>query len=259
MIDTSQVQIENTISSLTVDPAQGGKVVALFDRRLGRNLLLPREPSADLPLPDGAVFSISGWDECLPTVEASAGALDLGHAWRTPPACTIDSERLATCWTIPGWEMRRDICLGDDGLDASYMIRNTGDAPAPVLWAAHVLFPLAGLQHLILPMEEALPGPGCDLAELRERMRGTTMPGHSWKFFLPAVCPVVLSYGDVHLHLDTDAPWWGVWLNEGRLNGLECVGIEPTTTASDALADSHTLVEPGATITVSWNLNITHR
>ena len=260
------ITLESSTFRLTVLPEQGGKVSKLYHHRLGRNLLLPRLPGSDLPLPDGAVFSVSGWDECLPTVEASLGVPELGYAWRTEPRCRIEDNRLLTCWEVPGWRLERVITVEERGVTSRCAMTNVGPQYAPLLWAGHVLFPLEGLREVVLPGGDLLPGPGCDVEELaRERLSGDCDGWQvrdlrrrhlSWKFFLPATHPVVMHYKDATLTLSTDAGWWGIWLNEGNFCDLLCLGVEPTNAPSDAQADSHIRIPSGGTAAVSWTLEV---
>lgn len=260
------MQLDNKMLRLSMQPNHGGKIDKLFSHRLRRNLLLPLDPAADLPLPDGAFFSVSGWDECIPTVEASAGAPELGYAWRTKAEGGIKGNRLFTRWTVPGWQLERVTELKEDGLSSHYVMTNLGAAPAPLLWAAHVLLPLEGLREVTLPGGKLLPGPGCDVAALAgERLAGNAdgwsitdirRRDMSWKFFIPADRPVVLCYNDSTLTMTTDAGWWGIWLNEGSCCDLLCIGVEPTNVPSDALADSRISVGPNETTTASWKLDI---
>ncbi|MHB0938029.1 MAG: hypothetical protein ACYC6A_16695 [Armatimonadota bacterium] len=260
------INLESAGFRVTVLPEHGGKVRELYHYGLRRNLLLPRLPGSDLPLPDGAVFSVSGWDECLPTVEASLGVPDLGYAWRTEPQCRVEANRLITRWEVPGWRLERAITVEEKAVTSRCVMTNAGPKDAPLLWAGHVLLPLEGLREVVLPGGDLLPGPGCDVEELaRERLSGVAGDWHirdirrrgmSWKFFLPADRPVMLQYADAVLTLTTEAGWWGIWLNEGNFCDLLCLGVEPTNVPSDALGDSRILVPPDSTATATWRLEV---
>src|SRR5689334_20789089 len=128
------VILESSAFRITVLPEQGGKVSELFHYGLGRNLLLPRLPSADLSLPDGATFSVSGWDECLPTVEASQGVPELGYAWRATPQCRIEENRLLSRWEVPDWWLERVITVEEDTVTSRCVMTNVGPKDAPLLW-----------------------------------------------------------------------------------------------------------------------------
>jgi len=257
---------ETSAFRITVLPEQGGKVSELFSYRLGRNLLLPRLPTAGLPMPDGAVFNVSGWDECIPTVEDSLGVLRLGYAWRAEPECRIDGNRLLARWEVPGWRLERETTAAESAVTSRYVMTNLSRQEAPLLWASHVLLPLEGLREVTLPGGDLLPGPECDVGELAgSRLSGNQdgwsirdirRRGLNWKFFLPAGRPVVLHYADTDLTMTTAAGWWGIWLNEGGLCDLPCIGVEPTNVPSDALADSPIRIPPDGVVTVSWRLQI---
>jgi len=258
--------LESSAFRLTVLPEQGGKVSELYHHGLDRNLLLPRLPSADLPLPDGATFSVSGWDECLPTVESSQGVPELGYAWRATPQCRVEENRLLTRWELPSWWLERVIAFEEKAITSRCVMTNVGPKDAPLLWAGHVLLPLERLREVTLPAGDLLPGPGCNIEELaHDRLTGNAGGWHirdirrrnqSWKFFLPADRPVVMQYEDTVLTLTTDAGWWGVWLNEGNFCDLMCIGVEPTNVPSDALADSQIRIPPEDSASVSWSLKV---
>jgi|GEM_PF-1831725 len=260
------ITLERANFRVTVLPEQGGKVTELYHRRLDRNLLLPRLPTADLPLADGAVFSVAGWDECIPSVDASLGVLRLGYAWRTTPVCLIDENKLLTNWEMPGWRLEREMIFAESMVTSRCIIMNMGSNDAPLLWAGHVLLPLDGLREVTLPAGDLLPGPECDIEDLaKNRLSGNRNGWNivdirrrdlNWKFFLPAGNPVVLHYNDASLTMTTDTGWWGIWLNEGGLCDQLCIGVEPTNVPSDALADSQIFIPPDGVVTVSWSLKV---
>lgn len=256
--------VENECFRMSIAPEEGGKILDLIDRASGRNLLVPYCSAHDLPFPDGATFRIAGWDEAVPTVEASAGIPELGYAWRTPATCAATGASLATGWEIPDWHIDREIALAANRMTARYRIANVSAAPAALLWAAHALFSVQDLVQADLPGGRPVPGPLCDVDDLARRLqlsdgrwqcRDIRDCDKSWKFFLKNRQPVVLSWRDVQVEITGDMPWWGIWINEGRY-GPPCLGIEPTNTPSDAVADATQLVAPGAAMATAWQLTV---
>ena len=258
---TGVVTLNTPLLSLTIDPKQGGKITGIFDRRLGRNVLADRLP-APLPLPDGAVFTIAGWDEAFPNLEPHGELPTLGLAWRATPRCWLTENSLHTLWSLPTWSIERDITISGDALIARYTMTNLRDEPQPAIWAGHALYPLEQLTQAILPAGEMLPGPNCCLREVSEqliadalsrRIVDTTPVARSWKFFLPAAREVQLHYHDARLTLTTDAPWWGIWLCRGA-HGVNCLGIEPTNAPTDYLAEVKEAIPAGGKWETSWCL-----
>jgi len=249
---------------ISISPGHGGKITEIYDHKFARNLLVAQDAGNDLPLPDGAVFSITGWDEAVPTVETSLGIPELGYAWRMSADCRVDGDHLLSQWQLPGWRVERDIQTHGRGLTVDYIITNLLDQPASLLWAAHVLFAVQGIERVELPAGELLPGPQCDTDALAHRLSGDASGWHirdiadrgtSWKFFLANRQPVSLVFDEATVEITGDMRYWGIWINEG-LFGPPCLGIEPTNAPSDALADSRTIVEAGAAFTASWKLQI---
>ena len=253
---------------LEVDTGRGGKVTAVRHASVDRNLLVDETAESPYPLPDGAVFSISGWDEAIPSLEPHGDIPTLGFAWRTIPRHDESRGGLLTEWQIPGWSLRRRIETDTASMHARYQITNTSETPARLLWAAHALYPVSGLRELAIPEDEPLiPFPGCDFAEMDRhiirlgggRRRGVCENiGRSWKFFTRNTGRVTLDYDDVRLILETDVQWWGVWYNLGEL-GPCCVGIEPTVFPTDFVTEVPKFLAPGESISASWSLVVVLR
>ncbi|MBI2844264.1 MAG: hypothetical protein HYX78_12760 [Armatimonadetes bacterium] len=249
---------------ISIDLQRGGKITELTDHRLARNLLFEEQADSGLPLEDGAVFSVSGWDEAVPSLEPCENVPTLGHAWRTHAVCVEGREHVTTCWSIPGWNLERKILLSDNGLTASYRMRNTSDKPSRLLWAAHALYPAEGLLRLVLPGGEPIPGPGHDPEGLSRQLKADgekwlvsdfSSRGKSCKLFLPAHQEVVLHYKDAVLTIATDTQWFGIWLNLGRLAGC-CVGIEPTNAPTDSLDQVRETVPSEEHFITGWSLQV---
>jgi len=249
---------------ISADAEAGGRITELFHHPLGRNLLAAGEPEACLTLEGGQSFAIAGWIEAFPSLEPCGEIPTLGHAWRTPAACVLRGQRLLSHWHIPGWRLVRTIRATSRTVTAEYTVANLNPDPAAMLWAAHVLFPLAGLAHAELRAGRLLPGPQCDLQALASHLEdvdnGWRIPaprrcGRSWKFFLPAARAVVLHYDDATLTLSTTAPWWGIWLNLGA-HQTACLGIEPTTAPTDSVSEVPTPLVGNGRHSIAWQLQI---
>jgi len=248
---------------LKVDPARGGKVVEIRHDSVSRNLLLDAQPGAVLSLEHGDQFDVSGCDEIVPTLEPEADIPTLGYAWRTGADCTGDGSVLCTRWTIPGWSVKRESRAAGNTLSSRSLVHNTRETSQPAIWAVHALYPLEGMLQVTLPGGEPLPGPGCEIVDLKPHLDGKTDEwrildfaniGRSWKFFLEADRPVRMEYADISLTIETDAPWWGIWLNRGGYCGMTCIGVEPTTDPTDYLRESTTIVPAGEAIEHTWSL-----
>ena len=75
--------LENDLLRVVIDPSRGGKCLSLYSRRTGTEWLLPPlRPYADAKNTGGFdEWDGGGFDECLPTVAATATAPDHGELW----------------------------------------------------------------------------------------------------------------------------------------------------------------------------------
>ncbi len=152
--------------SLTLMPELGGKIASL---RVGEVELLqqPLRPYARrFAAMSFAQSDASGWDECLPTVEActvetAMGAValaDHGDLWceswrvlgREPDAVTMS----ARCRSLP-LVLTRSLLLSPRAqgwqLRALYSLENLGPEPVPWSWSAHPLFTCEAGDRIRLP------------------------------------------------------------------------------------------------------------
>ena len=210
---------------LEARPERGGRITSL---RLGGEELLEQGIGIDHPgaagFVEGGAF---GWDEMVPTVDATETLPDHGEAWRMPWQVTEEtpSSALMVCTghLVP-WELRRRIELDTNRFRVSYTYANRGASPHHAYWCAHPLFKFeAG-------MEIGVPG-GSRLAGLAE--------GASEKTFLP---PGSLdrarlgwrSGAAIELAWDISmTPYVGVWVCNGDLGGYRQIAIEPATGGYD--------------------------
>jgi galactose mutarotase-like enzyme len=167
-----------------------------------------------------------GWDEMVPTLDATDPLPDHGEAWRLPwdvlrqDATTVLAR--ARGRVVP-WELERQIDV-DERVTVTYIYRNIGAEPHPAYWCAHPLFKFES------GMEIGVPG-GSRLAQLAE--------GTSEKLFLSrgSVDRVRLAWrSGAAIELGWDAaltPYVGVWVCNGDLGGYRQIAIEPATGGFD--------------------------
>jgi galactose mutarotase-like enzyme len=149
--------LESDALRVVVVPTLGAKLVSLFDKRAGHEwLAAPAKPPART-IPYAASFleySLSGWDEMLPTIDACEypapgefrGRLlpDHGEVWTLPwekeeapggeLSCRVDG-------VVLPYRLARSLTFGDPArLRMQYRITNRSGQPLHYLWAAHPLF-----------------------------------------------------------------------------------------------------------------------
>jgi len=207
---------------MDIRPERGGRITSL---RLRGEELLDQGIGVDQPTAEGFVEGGAwGWDEMVPTVEATGSLPDHGEAWRGPWA--VVSEEANSCvMTCQGralpWRLERRIDLSDV-VRVSYKLSNTGATEIPGYWCAHPLFRYeAGME-----------------IDVGARLMGFA-EGKSGKFFLPRgeidrACLRWHGGQAIEIAWDRDAtPHCGVWICNGDLGGYRQVAIEPATGGGD--------------------------
>jgi galactose mutarotase-like enzyme len=162
--------LENDKLRVITVPSLGGKLVSVFDKHAGREwLALPTKPLI-APVPYAASFlefSLSGWDEMLPTIIACQyplpGSLhgkhlpDHGEVWTLPweVVCSSEYELILamTGIALPYRFTRRLSPFGSAGFCLDYNLANLTPEPLAYLWAAHPLFNCDASTRIILPSE----------------------------------------------------------------------------------------------------------
>lgn len=209
---------------MEIRPERGGRITSL---RLEGEELLEQGIGIDAPGAESFVEAGAwGWDEMVPTVEATGTLPDHGEAWRHPWT-VVRSGEAAAVMSCSGrllpWELERSIELGS-AVSVSYRYTNRGLVPLAAYWCAHPLFRFeAGMQI-------GVPG-GERLAHLAE--------GSSAKVFLEpgSVDRAALRWkSGAAIELGWDrrlTPHVGVWVCNGDLGGYRQVAIEPATGGMD--------------------------
>jgi hypothetical protein len=208
-----------------VRPERGGRITSV---RLDGEELLDQGIGVDEPAAPGFVEGGAwGWDEMVPTVDATDRLPDHGEAWRLPwevGTTTSRSVVMSCTGRVVSWELVRRIELALDSVRVSYTYTNRGREPHHAYWCAHPLFKFER------GMEIGLPG-GEALAQLAE--------GESTKVFLApgSIDRVRLGWrSGAAVELAWDAgvtPYVGVWVCNGDLGGYRQVAVEPATGGGD--------------------------
>ncbi len=210
---------------MEITPERGGRITSL---RLRGEELLEQGIGVDDPFAHGFVEGgAAGWDEMVPTVDATESLPDHGEAWRVPWEVVESSDGVAlmrcTLRVVP-CELERRIELSDGAIRVSYVYTNRGWGPHYAYWCAHPLF------RFETGMEIGVPG-GDRLARLD--------PGTSTKVFLPkgSIDRARLGWSSgaaVDLAWDASlTPYVGVWVCNWDLGGYRQVAIEPATGGND--------------------------
>jgi galactose mutarotase-like enzyme len=223
----------------------------LLDQGIGAD-----DPDADDFIAAGA----SGWDEMVPTVDAStypgsgpwAGIQlpDHGEAWRLQWSVlqeSADEASMECSGKVLPWRLRRRFGLTERAVRVDYTYRNDGPHPLYAYWCAHPLF------RYELGMEIGVEG-GDMLGQLAE---GTSSKRFLRRGSVDRVTLVWTSGTAIEIAWDRGVtPYVGVWACNGDLGGYRQVAIEPATGGGDRphLAVPPPLLEPGQEL--NWWLEI---
>ena len=152
------VSLENSKMSVSLVPDFGARIVALCDKRTGRDWIAAGASFGSAADDAGyGAREATGWDECFPTVGqcvASGGGAqrDHGDLWGRPWTVTKASRTmLAAHFARPDYRFARTLLLAGGGLDCQYQVDNISNAPLSYLWAMHALFSLTPGDRIDLP------------------------------------------------------------------------------------------------------------
>ncbi|HEY2037188.1 MAG TPA: hypothetical protein VGG96_09255 [Steroidobacteraceae bacterium] len=142
-----------------MDPSRGGKFFSLHSRRTETEWLLPPlRPNAAAKNTGGFEdWDGGGFDECLPTVAATATAPDHGelwrHAWQELPGATPTEIALCTMACGGALLFERRAHLEGASLILQYSVANQGHVPQSLLYCAHPLLRVEEGDRISLPAE----------------------------------------------------------------------------------------------------------
>jgi galactose mutarotase-like enzyme len=149
-------------------PGMGAKIVSLFNKRTGREWLLPPVNRGFEPVAYGASFvdqDMSGWDEMFPTINAcqypvegiykDKGLPDHGEVWTIRWQIDFMTDDtisvLAVGRALPYRLTRTSQATDDQRVRLTFEAVNTGREPLVALWAAHPQFIVNGETRIRLP------------------------------------------------------------------------------------------------------------
>jgi hypothetical protein len=167
--------LDNGTLRIVVVPELGARVIALLDRRTGRDWLVHGKPptaedaarwrTEDVIFGGAEAF---GWDECMPTVGSCANVFDPaasplrdhGDLWGRPTFVSSEGGALVTTWSDGSrpYVFSRSLRLDDETLIATYRLANNRPYVLPILWALHALLSLEPGTRLNVPATEARVG-----------------------------------------------------------------------------------------------------
>jgi len=156
----SALTLENDHLRVVIDPSRGGKCLSLYSRRTGTEWLLPplRAYAAAKNTGGFEEWDGGGFDECLPTVAATATAPDHGELWRNRwqdlgPGANGNQIALRTTACNGALVLERRARLEGACLILHYSVANQVDAAQSLLYSAHPLLRVEAGDRISLPAE----------------------------------------------------------------------------------------------------------
>ena len=261
------IVLESERMRAEVDPAFGGRVCALWDKRAGREWLVtgPREGDAGDAAPYGSAQA-RGWDECFPTVGPCAhdawGRLrDHGLLWGRPWRVAAHGATLRATCRGEGWSFSRTLDLHGATLAVLYEVECEADRPW--MWSQHCLLAARPGERIVLEgFEDFTAGGevlGWPVSEREARARDLSVvgaPEEGWALKAyararggPVRAEVRGEEGGIALEWDgASLPALGLWLDWGGWPADPALGppvhqlaLEPATAPADDLAGAEGL------------------
>jgi galactose mutarotase-like enzyme len=242
---------------------------------------------------------MSGWDEMMPTIISCGvdGFQYPDHGevwnipWRTEDGAEIGADTVMNSvdgLARPYHFSRTASLVTPDSLELGYTMQNTGSQAMPYLWAAHPQFVAEASTRIVLPDEVIRVVNAVD----HDPVWGISGTTHAWpqaadsggktwqldrvrsvdhhacrKFYLPPDqhvgwtaliqeergCQLRMSW------LPAEAPYLGLWVDEGAYNSLPVAAPEPSNGYYDSLEKAVqnnrvTVLEPGES--KQWKLQV---
>jgi galactose mutarotase-like enzyme len=271
---SSELEVRTLSSSgisVEVVPALGGKIVSL-KRVGGREWMW--QPGAERKLfrnaPSDAFekSTLTGWDECLPTIAPctwKGRALpDHGEVWARPwTVAHRDDQSLTMAIDLPVSPFRftRTLRVEGSSLTASYTLENRGAADEAYLWAVHPLFRIEEGDRIELPAStRKLLGEPAWLKTLDL----SSVPARCAKLFASPLeegrAAAVNDRTGERLAITWDVrenDVLGLWLTRGGWHGHHHLALEPANGFPDSLADHQKCAVLKAGATRSWSVTFT--
>ncbi len=283
------LQLENEFLSVSILPEVGAKILTLFDKKSGRNILWENVRIRPQVYPIDANFDnywCGGWDDAYPSADAcvyngepipSLGELR-SLSWKVEEL-KADSKsataKLSAYGPISPVKATKTVSLIGEQLQMQFDLQSVGPIPVDYLWGTHPAFAVEAGTRLLLPARTGI------VAQSTHPSLGTPGDRYDWPHINSTDMSVVpdISAGIHCGHYATDLEdgWFAVetngngilyefplekcphlwlWLVYGGWRGYYSAVVEPWTgypvTLSEAVAAGrHSQLAPGATFSVT--------
>ena len=263
---THTFEIESNRLKMTIDAANGARIISLIDLSSGREWMAQTEEVEETTY--GTSFTsrvIHGWDEMLPSVDSceimNMKIPDHGELWSVPwvtakPNHPSGLRLLGFCRTSPLILEREIRALNDGSFLMEYNLKNVSSADFPAVWAAHPQFAVSNNARLVVD-----PTPRFAWISSPFFMRGW----RNWEEIQEIVCDLKVgehlkvwvndnqSSGSVEILDGNDRiviAWNGDVIQRLAILWDYCafsreriIAIEPATATRESLAEAHSMNE----------------
>ena len=247
--------LRNEAVEIALVPELGAKVISL--RNLATGCEWMWHPPAGRKLfrnrlgDDFAASTMTGWDECLPTIAScnwkGRKLPDHGEVWSVPWEIDLVAFARGVLHTsvtpaVSPFHFERSIGLCGDEIRLDYRLENHGNEPEEFLWCMHPLLPVNDPMQMDLTaeMRNLLAG-----AEWIDGLNFSTDKPECVKSYASPLregrASVVIAATRDRLEFEWDTTrnnTLGLWLTRGGWNGYHHVALEPANDAADALTDA---------------------
>lgn len=243
-------------------PGEGGKLASFKSE--GTEYLV-QNPSPDyLHLGENSDYvktECAGFDDTFPTIDPCVGINgkrypDHGEVCRESLSYEIRGETLIMRLASEkfGYKYEKRVTARPDGVfEIAYEAENLNDVPLPCIFAAHCLvnaenggeilvpFNINDKTELFFDVTETFPAGASERLLVKEMLRfpDNAEEKRCFKLYFPALKDsYALGFrpkGKDALMIKADGlPFAGIWVNDGYLNGMRCVGLEPCSARYDS-------------------------
>lgn len=283
------LQLENDWLSLSILPEVGAKILTLFDKQSGRQILWENPRIRPQSYPIDANFDnywCGGWDDAYPTADAcvhggepfpNLGELRSLH-WQVEELtadATNATAKLSAYGPISAIKATKTILLTGQELQMSFAIESLSPIPLDFLWGTHPAFAVEAGTQLIIPARTGI------VAQSNHPSLGAPGDRYSWPFLngtdMSIVPDVSAGINCGHYATGLEDGWFAIetrghgilfefpletcpylwlWLVYGGWRGYHSVVVEPWTGYPVNLVQAfeegrHSQLAPGETFSVT--------
>lgn len=257
--DRFAVEVKSKNLTAVILPDDGGKIVSLYD---DEQKFLKEAPGEKYKLltADGSYVDAecSGFDDMFPTIDPYTPAYgenagitypDHGEVCRSKMETEISDNKVALMLKsrLFNTTFKKIVTAeNDDTIAIRYILENHGIEPYAYIWAAHCMLDGIDSANVVTPFVDGSPVRimfGSDFAETLSRKQPGRLDSSIAEckyYYLDAVPEGFCGYRfpehrkELIMQFPKEkVPYLGVWINNGAVNGMHNIALEPCTAPFD--------------------------